>query len=277
VDNNVDPAVVAGFGAEWSRFTYSETPLEEIQAEFDVYFRHVDRRLLAGDVLDVGCGSGRWAQIVARTASRLTLVDPSEEAIEVARRSLRTRPNCRLHVASVDALPVPDDSQDLVYSLGVLHHIPDPQAGLISCARAVKPGGSLLVYLYYRFDNRPRWFRSLWKASDLLRRVIARQPIRLRRVAADALAFCVYLPLARVHRALDRRGRARPNFPLAAYAYRSLYWIRNDALDRFGTRLEHRFTQEEIGRMLQSCGLENVRFVEDAAFWTAVADKPKRI
>jgi hypothetical protein len=46
--------------------------------------------------------------------------------------------------------------------------------------------------------------------------------------------------------------------------------MRTDALDRFGTRLEQRFTKQEIQKMMESSGLENIKFSEDTPFWTAV-------
>ena len=67
----------------------------------------------------------------------------------------------------MDAIPLPDGSADFGYSLGVLHHVPDTQKGIIECVRKLKPGAPFLLYLYYAFDNRPWWFRTIWKISDL--------------------------------------------------------------------------------------------------------------
>ena len=61
--------------------------------------------------------------------------------------------------------------------------------------------------------------------------------------------------------------------PLSAYANKDFYVIRNDSLDRFGTRLEQRFTKEEITVMMQRAGLTDIRFGNDAAFWHAVGRK----
>ena len=58
--------------------------------------------------------------------------------------------------------------------------------------------------------------------------------------------------------------------PLSYYRSRSLYVMRTDALDRFGTRLEHRFTRKEITGMLESAGLRDIVFSENAPYWCAV-------
>ena len=64
------------------------------------------------------------------------------------------------------------------------------------------------------------------------------------------------------------------NFPLGAYRNYSFYTMRTDALDRFGTRLEHRFTKGQIREMMESCGLENVVFREDGEpYWIACGRK----
>lgn len=62
-------------------------------------------------------------------------------------------------------------------SLGVLHHIPDTAAALAACGKKLTPGAPFLVYLYYRFDNRPAWYAALWRASELARGKISRLPL----------------------------------------------------------------------------------------------------
>ena len=224
--------------------------------------------------MDVGCGSGRWAKFVAPHVGLLVLVDASPEALEVARKNLDGLENCEFHCSSVAALPGEDHSMDLVYSLGVLHHVPDTRAALQACAEKVKPGGSLLVYLYYRFDNRPRWFRALWKLTDLVRRGLCRLPFVIKRILTDLIALIVYLPLARLAAWGEQRGRNTSAWPLSYYRNSSLYTMRTDALDRFGTRLERRFTRSEIKEMMEAIGLVDVRFREAEPFWCVIAKQP---
>ena len=61
--------------------------------------------------------------------------------------------------------------------------------------------------------------------------------------------------------------------PLSAYANKDFYIIRNDSLDRFGTRLEQRFTKAEIEAMMLRSGLGNIKFGENSAFWHAIGQK----
>lgn len=271
---NIDHKTVAGFGDEWERFDQSGMSDQERKEIFDWYFGIFPWEQLPPKAAgaDIGCGSGRWAQVVAPRVDQLHCVDPSS-AIDVARRNLRGQSNVSFHSAGVDDLPFADGTLDFAYSLGVLHHIPDTQAAMAACVRKLKPGAPFLVYLYYAFDNRPGWFRSLWRASDAVRRLIAVQPHGLRYWLSQIIAFGIYWPLARGAAVGERFGFAVSNWPLSAYRDRSYYTMRTDALDRFGTRLEQRFTRAEIEAMMKAVGLESIRFSESVPFWCAVGTR----
>jgi len=273
---NIDKQVVEGFGDEWSRFDQSKLSSDELKKMFDVYFNIFPWETLAADSVgfDLGCGSGRWAKMVAPRVGRLHLIDPSADALAVAKRNLKSADNCEFHLASVEEIPLKDDSCDFGYSLGVLHHIPDTEAGLRACVAKLKPGAPFLLYLYYRFDNRPIWFRTIWKASDIVRQVISKMPNSLRFGASQILAATVYFPLARTAKVMEKRGLNVKNFPLSQYRNNSYYTMRTDALDRFGTRLEKRFTKKEMREMMENVGLGNITFNEnETALWTAVGYK----
>ena len=132
MSRNIDAAVVDGFGDEWSRFDQSELSDSEARRLFEEYFDIFPwHELPPGAVgLDLGCGSGRWARLVAPRVGRLLCFDASSAAVDVAKRNLAGAPNAEVAVAGIDELPVPDDSADFAYSLGVLHHIPDTAAAL---------------------------------------------------------------------------------------------------------------------------------------------------
>jgi len=271
---NIDEQVVDGFGDEWSRFDQSELTATELTETFDAYFDIFPWETINADAggFDAGCGSGRWARLVAPRVGKLHLIDPSEKALAVAKRNLRDAKNCDFHLAGVGEIPLPDNSCDFGYSLGVLHHIPDTEAGMRACIEKLRPGAPFLVYLYYRFDNRPAWFRLLYQVSNLVRKVISHMPHSLRYLISQIIAATIYFPLARIAWGLEKLGLKAESFPLWYYRNRSFYFMRTDALDRFGTRLEKRFTKAEIREMMENCGLENIVF-NDTQFWTAVGTK----
>jgi SAM-dependent methyltransferase len=272
---NVDTKVVEGFGREWAAFDQISLDEAEHDDLFGSYFGifPFDELPENAEGFDLGCGSGRWAAKVAPRVGLLHCVDPAAEALEVARRRLAGMPNVRFHLATSDAIPLSDDSQDFGYSLGVLHHIPDTEAAMLDCVRKLKPGAPFLVYLYYRFDNKPRWFSALWRATDLVRGGIARLPFGLRKLTSDVIAATVYWPLARSAGIAERIGVDVSNVPLSPYRRLSFYTMRTDALDRFGTRLEQRFTRGEIAAMMTRCGLKDVRFHDGVPYWVACGIK----
>lgn len=274
---NIDQRTVDGFGDEWSQFDQRDLPPSELKQLFEQYFSLFPwgRLPASAEGFDLGCGSGRWAACVAPRVGTLHCIDASADALRVAQSNLKGEANCRFHHASVDAIPLADASMDFGYSLGVLHHVPDTQLGIKACVQKLKPGAPFLLYLYYRFDNRPRWFRGLWALSDLGRRAISRLPPRGRQAVTDALAATVYWPLARTSKGLDSLGVDVSHLPLSAYRGASFYTMRTDARDRFGTRLEQRFTRKEIREMMERAGLEHIAFREDVPFWCALGYRSK--
>ena len=272
MSENVDPRTVRGFGREWAAFDQSALSAAELERLSDAYFSIFSFDNL-GEGFDLGCGSGRWAKLVAPRVAHLHCIDPSAEALAVARRNLAGQDNVSFHLASSQAIPLPDNSQDFGYSLGVLHHIPDTEAAMRDCVRKLKPGAQFLVYLYYRFDNRPAWFRAIWSASDLVRRGVSKLPFKPRKAVTGVLAATVYFPLARFARLLELAGFPAKNVPLYGYRNMTFYSMRTDALDRFGTALEHRFTRSEIAAMMTRCGLDEIRFQDDVPYWVAVGRK----
>jgi hypothetical protein len=95
----------------------------------------------------------------------------------------------------------------------------------------------------------------------------------LKSAVAELLAACIYWPLARGAWLFERLGGNVANWPLGAYRSRSYYAMRTDALDRFGTRLEHRMTQAEIKMLMENAGLGEIRFRDAVPFWCAIGRK----
>ena len=275
IRGNVDEAVVDDFGREWKALNQSQLSELELTEMFNDYFRifPFDRISTSSTGFDMGCGSGRWARLIAPKVGTLNCIDPSPLALDQARLNLAGLKNCVFECATVADSSLADGSQDFGYCLGVLHHIPDTRAGLRSCVRKLRKGAPLLVYLYYSFDNRPVWFRAIWKSMDFLRRGISKLPFPLKLVSANAIALVVYLPLARLAWALEWLGCPVGNIPLSFYRRKSFYTMRTDALDRFGTRLEKRFSKIEMRRMLLESGLEGIKFSPRSPFWCAVGTK----
>lgn len=267
-----DDRVVAGFGDEWTRFDQGSRDESDLQATFDAYFSVFPWDMLdkGSTGFDLGCGSGRWAQFVAPKVAALECIDGSREALDVARRTLAGRPNCTFVHALAGDLPLADSAYDFGYSLGVLHHVPQPDVGLRDAVRCLRPGAPFLLYLYYALDNRPTWYRLMWRASDKVRWAVSRLPLSGRYAVSQVVAALVYFPAARLAAVAERLGRDVAGWPLTAYRHKPFYVMRTDALDRLGTRIEHRFSRNEIPELMHDAGLEHVVFSEGPPYWCAV-------
>lgn len=273
--SNLDHSTVVGFGEQWQIYDQSGLSPEERIEHFERYFRLFPWAMLPVDAqgFDLGCGSGRWASVVASRVGKLHCIDASAEALAVARTNLATLTNCEFHHASVDAIPLPDESMDFGYSLGVLHHVPRPPEALRGCVTKLRKGAPFLLYMYYAFDNQPGWYQAAWRVSDRLRRVICRLPRTAKVAVTMSIAATLYWPLSRAARLAERAGWNVKSFPLSAYRNTSFYTMKTDALDRFGTALELRFTRSEIHDMMIKAGLTDVRFSDGAPYWCAVGSR----
>ena len=269
---NVDDRVVEAFGDLMSRFEAGSLDDRELAQIFDVYESIFPWHDLPPDPIgfDAGCGSGRWARFFAPRVGRLICIDASVEALDVARRVLADHDNVEFRHEDLSAMGIADGSCDFGYSLGVLHHIPDTEDATRACIRKLKPGAPFLVYVYYDLEGVGVVRRSLLTVATGLRMLISRLPRQIRHLVTDLLALVLYLPLARLARSVEQSGRDPSRIPLFQYRNRSLYVIRNDALDRFGTRLEKRYSRAEVVELLEGSGLSDIAFSDGPPWWVAV-------
>jgi SAM-dependent methyltransferase len=266
--------VVAGFDDEWRRFHDVGT-----RDHRDVYARYFD--LVPADhygddqtVLDAGCGAGRWAFEVSQRGPRVIALDLGR-SVEIAHANTdQDRVACVQ--ADLRVLPIGPETVDWAYSLGVLHHTERPEEILRNIVRAVRPGGLVLLYLYYALDDRGPAYRAVFTAVNFARRIISRQPRSVVVTIATLIAACVYWPFARTAAVLEQIGArtAALKLPLSFYRDLSFATMRNDSVDRFGTRLEQRYNRSEIVELMRGAGLVDIVLSESPPFWHGTGKKP---
>ena len=278
-DENLDQGVIDGFGHEWAAFDYAETKTTEaLDAQFVAYCTPLDLGQfdLATSVAgDFGAGSGRWSSRLAPYFSRVYALEPSDGASQVLRNKFVGNSKIVVLQETVGINSIPVASLDLAMSLGVLHHIPDTALAIKDVSRSIKPGGVFLCYLYYNLENKPAYYKLIFKGVNIVRQIISASPQKVRRLSATVIAAVVYWPLARLSKVFSKIGRNTSNLPLHHYADMPFVMLANDALDRFGTSLEQRFSKAEITEMLCAADfdLTTLKFSEIEPFWTFTVNK----
>jgi SAM-dependent methyltransferase len=120
----------------------------DFRDNFLTYIEPLDESFFPGKIgLDLGCGFGRHIYNAAKFGAEMIGVDLSD-AIESTRANTQGLPNVHLVQADVYHLPIRHGALDFAYSIGVLHHTPDPEAAFRCLVPLVKPGGSVFVWVY---------------------------------------------------------------------------------------------------------------------------------
>ena len=278
-DNNIDSKVISDFGDEWAEYGYaSNESAQELALQFQKYsnlvnFNDFDPRY--STAADFGAGTGRWAQFILKNFRKTYLVEPSDGAFQVLKNKFLDNENVILENSTISNCEVPIASLDFAMSLGVLHHISDTVQAFKDINAKLKGGGMFLAYLYYKVEDKTFLYRFTFSIANLVRQKISALPFKLKQKICLVLAAVVYLPLAKLSKFLNRIKIDTSSIPLHQYANLNFYMMRNDALDRFGTKLEKRFNKEEILQLLLDSGFDRntVKFSESEPFWTFTARK----
>jgi SAM-dependent methyltransferase len=141
------------------RFAHAEPGSPEFFAEVEHHRYELEphipgivefERWTGRDVLEAGCGIATDGVRFARASARYVGLDQSARAVELAReRFALERLQGSVEQGSLTALPFADESFDLVYSHGVIHHIPDTERAVAEFRRVLRPGGTALVMVYH--------------------------------------------------------------------------------------------------------------------------------
>ena len=217
-------ATAAGFGWQWQHFTqedarYAEQFLGWIAPVTPEFFR--DKVVLEG-----GCGKGRHTQLAARWDAREVIGIDLSVAVETAFAATRSLPNAHIVQADIYRLPFAR-TFDYAFSVGVLHHLPDPRGGFLSLASKVKPGGHISAWIYGAENN--EWITRF--VNPVRERITSRIAQRALLQLSKVPAACVYLATKLVYGPLNRNG--------SSLAQRLFYNDYLSAIAPFGWREQH--------------------------------------
>jgi SAM-dependent methyltransferase len=244
-------AYAQSFGYQWNWFRTVQVDSINQTSESEHALVGVtgwsDREFRGSRLLDAGVGAGRFADRASAKGAEVFGVDLTI-AVDAAYRNIGTRPNVHLFQADIFALPFRDDTFDLAYSIGVLHHTPDPRQAFARVAATVKPCGKFAVYMYARYG-------PSHKASDAIRRVTTRLPLK----AMWALS-AVAVPLYYLYR-VPVVGKV---FQLAApiSMEREARWRWLDTFDWYTPRYQWKLFYPEVFRWFRENGFNDIQIFD---------------
>jgi SAM-dependent methyltransferase len=238
---------VGSFGFQWNRFSKSQLDSANgTTRSLDTFEEKTGwevESLRGLEVLDAGCGMGRFAQVCAAAGARVHAIDLSR-AVDAAARNLSDRSNLYFYQADLMNLPFVDGSFDAIYSLGVLHHTPDTRRAFLSLVRLLKPGGRIAIWVY----------------SAKLRLMIGGELLRLvtpRLSTERLLSLCrIAVPLYHLHR-VPVIGRATTALlPTSLNPDPEWRWL--DTFDWYAPRYQWKHTFAEVERWFHEAGLTGI-------------------
>ena len=245
-------AYAESFGDEWHRFRTVQIDSLNGTTESQDGFRRktglTPEELRGRLVLDAGVGAGRYAEVMARWGAEVVGVDLTR-AVDAAAQNLRGYPAAHLVQADIFALPFRDETFDVAYSIGVLHHTPDTAAAFRRVAALVKKGGQLAVYVYHAGG-------LMRYTSDALRIVTTRLPRPLVYWGSTAA-----IPIYYLHR-LPVLGRVL-EILLPTIGHPRWRWRWLDTFDWYTPRYQWKHRYPEVFRWFREAGFNLVHIADE--------------
>ena len=268
-------SVIEDFGNEWEKFDNKSLSNKELKKIFNSYFKIFPKNYLNNKSvgIDIGSGSGRWAEYILPKVKKLYLLEPSKKAIKISQKKLFMYKNAIFINSEVKNIYKIKNKFDFAYSLGVIHHLNYPEKAFKLIRGKLKNNAPFLIYLYHNFENNNIFYKLIWKVSDLIRSFVSKQNFFIKSIICDIIAIFIYYPLAKSSILFDLLNFNMDNFPLSYYRYKPFYIMRNDSLDRFGTKYEKRYSRTDILKLFKKTGFKKIKVSKYRPYWCAVGYK----
>ena len=248
----------SAFGWEWQVFSRID---EHHELQFLDWISPAGPEAFRGRiVLEGGCGKGRHTRLASRYGASAVIGVDLSDAVDVAFDNTRNEAAAHIVQADLLRLPLRKGSCDYAFSVGVLHHLPNPTAGFMALAGTVRPGGAVSAWVYGAENN--AWIARI--VSPLRVLLTSRLPPRLLHILSFLVAVPLFAALACLYRPARRPGLAwmRRFLPYDSYmAYISEFPFReihHIVHDHLAAPIAHYLRREVVEGWYRSVGARNV-------------------
>ena len=242
---------VENFGFEWNmhaRTQLDSASSDESERTFRAKTGFTPEELRGRLVLDVGCGMGRFSDVVSRWGGTVVGIDLSQ-AVEAAQRNVGRRENVNVAQADIFELPFRDETFDFIFSIGVLHHTPNTKAAFDRLPRLLRKDGKIAIWLYKSYSP------FQWRFADFYRRFTPRMPKRtlyaISHVAVP-LYFIYKIPILGLFL----------RWVLPTSSHPKADWRVLDTFDWYSPKYQWKHSYEEVFPWFEENGLTSIRVLK---------------
>ena len=268
------------FGSQWNAFAKAQLDdqqTSESSLRFNSEIGWNEKKLTNKSIIEIGSGAGRFVDVVSKRNAGLVVGVDVTSAVDAAQSNLMDRDNVFFIQADVFSLPIKNNYFDFVYSIGVLHHTPDPQLAFELMVDTIHDDGDIGVSLYeislYSRPNRNSikvatidllWALNLWRV-ELFRTITTSLPDKL------MIIYCKrFVPILYHLNKMPIIGLIRYIFPSTCYRKLPVVWSMVDTMDTYSTKIVHQYRAKDIFQWFLKLGLKDIILMNGRAGWVSL-------
>jgi SAM-dependent methyltransferase len=268
------------FGAQWKTFAKTQLDTEvsndsELRFDSEVGWNEVD--LTGKSIVEFGSGAGRFIDVVSKRGARLCVGIDITDAVDASQENLGNRDNVFFVQADFFSNPLKDSYFDFAYSIGVLHHTPEPEAAFKIMVNKTNDSGHVALGLYeislYRRPNRNSlkistielfWALNLWRC-ELFRTMTTRLPEKM------FLSYCkTVVPVLHYINKVPVIRFVRYLLPSTCYRNKPVDWSMVDTHDTYATKIVHQYRHKDVFQWFMRVNLHNIILHNGRAGWVSI-------
>lgn len=268
------------FGQQWRAFAKTQldgSQTKDSQVRWDSEVTWNEKDIAGKTIIEFGSGAGRFMDVASKLGVKLAIGIDITDAVDASQDNLGKRGNCFFIQADFFKLPIKRSSIDFGYSIGVLHHTPNPERAFYQLVNAVSEKGSVALGLYdislYRRPNRNSlhvatmellWAINAWRC-EFFRFFTTRLPPK------SFLIYCkTVVPVLHYLNKIPVIGLIRYLLPSTCYKHMPVEWSMVDTHDTYVTQIVHQYRAKDVFQWFLKGRLYNIVVTNGRAGWISI-------